>query len=132
MVSISKVNPYYLKPGRRIETEDLMIRHEQRYHTWGAIEGEDFQKRFGHYYTIHWASESPGSPATVRLEYTQANTGPTIHTQEIEVADTRRKNKTEFRVTGDEYETKGPVNSWKISLLVGGDTVAETKSFLWK
>ena len=132
VVSITKVNPYYLKPGNRIETDDEMIRHEQRYHTWGAITNEDFAERFGHYYTIHWGSKNPGSPATTRLEDTQANTGPTVHTQEVEAAESKRRNKTHFRVTGEEYSTKGPVNSWKVSIVVGGQTVAESKSFLWK
>ena len=132
VVSISKVNPYHLQPGKRIETEDRMIRHEQRYHLHGAITTEDFQERFGHYYTIHWKTQQPGSPVTVRLDYTQGNTGAKVHTLEEQVVPERRSNSTKFRVTGADYETNGPVTSWKVSLIVGEQTVAESKSFLWK
>lgn len=132
VVSISKVNPYHLKPGNRIETEDRMIRHEQRYYLHGAITTEDFEEKFGHYYTIHWKTEQKGSPITVRLDYTQGSTGAKVHTMEEQVVPERRNNVTKFQVTGPDYLTNGPITSWKVSLIDGGQTVAESKSFLWK
>ena len=132
LATISKVNPYHLQPGKRIETQDRMIRHEQKYHLHGAIATEDFLERYGHYYTIHWSTKDTGTPVTVRLDYTQGNTGPTVHSIETEVASPRRNNATKFRVTGTEYETNGPITSWKVSLIVGGQTASESKSFLWR
>ena len=131
-VRITKVNPYHLKPGRRIETEDEMVRHEQRHYLHGAITTEDFLERFGHYYTVHWKTDRTGSPVTVRLDYTQGNTGPKIHSIEEQVVPDRRSNSTKFRVTGADYQSNGPITSWKVSLIDGGQTVAESKSFLWK
>ena len=128
---ITKVNPYHLEPGMRVYTQDEMIRNEQLHHLHGAVTSEEFAERFGNYYTVFWNSKDR-SPATVRLEYTQANTGPTVHTQEVEVASPRGSNTSKFRVTGQDYTTNGPVTAWKASVVVGGQAIAESKSFLWK
>ena len=45
----------------------------------GAITAEEYRERYGYYFTIFWKTDAPGSPNTVRLEYTQANTGATVH-----------------------------------------------------
>ena len=78
-VAITKVNPYHLKPGMYVKTDESMIKFEQRHHLHGAVTSEQFQDKFGNYYTIFWKSESPGSQVTVRLEYCQANTGSEVH-----------------------------------------------------
>ena len=129
--TITKVNPYHLRPGERIQTEDRMIRFEQQHRLHGAITSEDFLSRFGHYVTVFWKLEQKGA-ATVRLEYTQANTGPTIFTKETTVSDAGHNNTTEFQVVGEEYRQNGPITSWRVTLLVGGESVSENKSFLWK
>ncbi len=132
VASITKVNPYHLQPGKRIETEDRMIAFEQRHYYHGAITAEDFQEKFGHYFTIFWENDAKGTDYTVKLEYTQANTGPEVHVKEVQVPGAKSRNTTKIEVVGEEYRTNGPVTSFKVSLLSGGETVAESRSFLWK
>ena len=132
VATITKVNPYHLQPGKRIETDDRMISFEQRHYYHGAVTGEEFLAKFGHYFTIFWKNEAKGSDFTVKLEYTQGNTGPEIHVKEVQVPDAGRRNTTKIEVVGDEYRQNGPVTSFKVSLITGGETVAESRSFLWK
>lgn len=129
---ISKVNPYHLKPGRRVETSDRMVAFEHRHRVHGAVTAEEFLAKFGHYFTVFWHTKARGSDFTVRLEYTQGGTGPEVHVKEVAVPSAKGSNATEIAVTGEEYRANGPVTSWKASVVSGGQTVAEYKSFLWK
>ena len=130
-VAITKVNPYHLKPGMYVKTDESMIKFEQRHHLHGAVTSEQFQDKFGNYYTIFWKSESPGSQVTVRLEYCQANTGSEVHQISANVT-AKRKNTTKFRVNGKYYTKGGSVTSWRALVLQGDTVIAENKSFLWK
>lgn len=132
VATITKVNPYHFQPGQRIETDDRMVAFEQRHYSHGAITAEDFVGKFGHYYTVFWKTEAKGSDFTVKLEYTHANTGPTIHVKEVQVPSAKRRNTTKFEVIGEEYRLNGPITSFKASLVSGGNTVAESRSFLWE
>lgn len=132
VATITKVNPYHLQPGKRIETEDNMIAFEQRHYYHGAIDATDFMEKFGHYFSIFWKNDAKGADYTVKLEYTQANTGPEIHVKEVQVPGAGSRNTTKIDVIGEEYQTNGPVTSFKVSLISGGQTVAENRSFLWK
>lgn len=130
-VTITKVNPYHLQPGASVTSDDEMIVHEYRRLLHGALESEEHQERMGNYYTIFWNSENR-TPATVRLEYCQASTGPKVYTKEIRVETPKRKNTTKLKVTGEEYQTLGKVTQWRASILENGAEVAEYKSFLWR
>lgn len=132
VAQITKVNPYHLKPGMWIQTEDAMIAFEQRHHLHGAVTAEDYAEKFGHYFTIFWKTSARGSATTVRLEYLQANTGPTVHVKETVVSNPKGRNTTDIAVVGEEYTKNGPIIAWKASLISGGQTVGEFKSFQWK
>lgn len=132
VAQITKVNPYHLKPGMWVQTEDQMISFEQRHRLHGAVTTEEYATKFGQYFTIFWKTEAKGSDVTVKLEYTQAKTGPTVHTKEVSVPAAKSRNVTEIAVAGEDYAKNGPVSAWKASLVSGGQTIAETKSFLWK
>ena len=130
-LAITKVNPYHLKPGMYVNTEDQMIRFEQRHHLHGAVTSEEYGEKFGNYYTVFWKSETPGIPVTVRFEYRQSNSGPTVHKIDANVT-AKKKNTTKFRVNGNHYTEGGPVTSWRVLILQGETVVSENKSFLWK
>lgn len=130
-VTITKVNPYHLKPGPTPESEDEMIIHEHRRLLHGAINTEDFQERMGNYFTIFWTSKDR-VPATVRLEYCQATTGPKVYTREIRVDSPKRKNVTKLQIIGTEYQDLGKVTQWRASVIENGAEVAEFRSFLWR
>lgn len=131
-VAITKVNPYHLNNASWVSTTDPMIQFEKTRHLYGAIDSEDYQERFGNYYTVFWKTDQPEVPATIRLDYRQAKTGPKILTKEVTVASPKAKNATKFEVLGDEYETNGPVTQWKASIIQNGNVITEYRSFLWK
>jgi len=130
-VQITKVNPYHLKPGMWVRSDDQMILFEHRHHLYGAVTSEEYQDKYGNYYTVFWKSKNPGAPVTVRLEYRQGSTGPTIHAIEANVT-AKKNNTTKFRVNGSYYTDHGPVISWRVVILENGTEIAESKSFLWK
>ncbi|NNE92043.1 MAG: hypothetical protein HKN23_10385 [Verrucomicrobiales bacterium] len=130
-IAITKVNPYHLKPGMYVKTDDAMIQFEQRHHLHGAVTSEEYADKFGNYYTVFWKSERPGTPVTIRFEYRQANTGPEVHRIDANVT-AKKKNTTKFRVNGNFYTDGGPVTSWRVVILENGVEIAENKSFLWK
>lgn len=130
-VSITKVNPYHLQEMSLVETDDEMIRFAHRRHLYGVVDGSDFNEKRGNYYTVFWNSKNK-APATVRLEYRHASTGPEVHTKEIAVLSPKRRNATEFAIIGAEYLERGKVTQWKASIVENGVVVAEYKSFLWK
>ncbi|MEM7699060.1 MAG: hypothetical protein AAF236_11720 [Verrucomicrobiota bacterium] len=130
-VMITKVNPYHLSPGNYVSSEDPMIVHEYRSKLRGAIDGDDYRDRYGYYFSVFWKSETR-APATVRLDYRLAKTGPRIHTLETDVGAPEKKNVTKFEVVGEEYAIDGTVTQWRVTILEGGVEVAEYKSFLWK
>lgn len=129
---ITKVNPYHLKQSEWTKTEDRMIAFEQAHRYHGAITAEEYRERYGYYFTIFWKTDAPGSPNTVRLEYTQANTGATVHVKEVPIDSPKGRNTTEITVVGEDYLANGPVTSWKASVLSGEEVIADYRSFLWK
>ena len=130
--AITKVNPYHFNTALIPKTDDRMIRFEHLHRAYGAIDVADLKARFGNYFTVYWKTDQRDIPATVRLDYRQANTGPKILTTEIVVSSPKRKNSTEFQIVGDDYATNGPVTQWKASIVQNGTVITEYRSFLWK
>lgn len=131
-VTITKVNPFHLNAQTSsASTVDPMLDFEPRRLLHGAVDIEDYEDRYGHYYTVFWKSENR-SPATVMLEYRQGSSGSKVFAKEVEVASPKRKNTTNFQITGDEYSEGGKVTQWKVTILENGTKVAEYNSFLWK
>lgn len=129
---ITKVKTYHLQPGMDLQTQDQMIRFEYQHRMHGAITTEDYAARYGNYYTVFWKNENKGANLTLRLEYTQANTGAEVKTREIALPGAGGRGTSEFQIIGEDYATNGPVNAWKVSLLQGDQVIDENKSFLWK
>ena len=126
------VKPYYLNPNEKVETVDPMIAFERQHYMHGAITAADQQSRFGHYFAIHWKVDDRTGPVTVRIDYRQTNTGLETKVKEETYDVIKRKNRTEFKVVGEEYFTDGEVTSFKISLLRGDEVLATSESFAWK
>lgn len=130
-VAITKVNPYHLQPGVNVVSEDEMIVHEQRRLLHGAVDVADYTERYGNYFTVFWESKDR-VPATVKLEYCHATTGPKVYSKEVRIEKPKKKNVTELHVIGEEYQTLGKVTQWRASVVENGSEVAEYKSFLWR
>lgn len=132
MGHISKANIYHLEPGVRIETEDQMIRFEYMHRIRGAVETEDYQKRYGNYVTVFWQGVDKSSTVSVRLEYRQSKTGSKVMTKEMTPDKVRWKNTTDFGIIGEDYKANGPVTGWRAVLLVNGAEADVFESFLWQ
>ena len=129
---ITKVNPYHLQPGGYVPSAERMIDFEYDRKVFGAVTAADYFSRYGNYYTVLWKPKTVGSPATVRLQYCQATTGPKIFIKEQVVESPKRNNTTNFEVIGEEYTKQGAVTQWKASVIQDGSVIDEFKSFLWQ
>ena len=119
-----------LDPELALETPDPMINFERRQLMRGAVTKEEREDREGHYY-VFWWKDSVRTPAIVRLEFRQESTGSMVKVREKVVDEVKRKNKTYFKVTGEEYQTDGRVTAWRVSVVRDGETVATDQSYLW-
>jgi hypothetical protein len=129
--AIRKVQIFHLKSPRPVASKDYLIASETKKRMWGAISNQERMDRVGNYYTVHWKASDINTPAVVRFEYRQANTGSKLFTQEQTYGTPSRSNKTEFTVTGPAYHTQGRVVAWRVQVLQGGQVIGEETSFLW-
>lgn len=114
--------------------ETGLMRSQTTYVMFGAITAKERRNRLGQYYYVNWTDGKPELPAKLVFEYQQANTGSKVHKKVISFPKDRSggEEKTCFSIIGDEYFNKGPVLTWKVSLLLNGKTVSSRKSYLWK
>ena len=132
-VAITKVNPFHLDDYTKIiQAADPSILFNRDALLHGAISDKERRARQGNYFVIFWKAEDRSQPVTVRLEYTQKNTGLQVKKIEQEVADVRKSNTTKFEIIGDDYVVNGRVTSWKASLVRGKDVLVSYESYLWQ
>ena len=118
-------DPSLIKPTKR-----LMLSFEPQHRNFGATFKDERSARYGHYFAFWWRA-SRKTDLTVRLEYRQQNLGAYVQAQEVEVPAAKGTIKTEFQVTGDNYNQDGQVLAWRALLIEHGKIVAITQSFLW-
>lgn len=111
-------------------TQEASINFERSYRMFGAVTALDQHQRFGQYFDFFWRAKRPAD-LTVRFEYKQEKLRAFVQAKEIGYRDVHGTNKTEFRVTGDEYFDDGRVLAWRCLLVEHGRIVAEKRSFLW-
>jgi hypothetical protein len=114
-----------------IPTRDLMIDFERRHRLWGAIEGADFVAKTGQYFTFFWRSKRPAH-LTLRLEYRQANLKNYVQARELYYPDGKGSHISEFAILGNDYETDGPITSWRAILIEDRKIVALLQSRTWR
>jgi len=107
------------------------VQFERQRMNWGAITGNDFQQRYGHYFSFFWRT-SQRADVTCRLEYRQNALGDNVRAQELYYPAAKGSYKSSFKVSGDDYSEGGGVSMWRAILIVDGRIVAIRQSFLWK
>lgn len=122
-------------------SDERSITFERKYYLFGAVTPNDERDRYGNYFTLYWRSRRPAD-LVVRLEYRQARLGPFVQAREVAYPDTRPggNHRTDFQVTGDDYQRDGRVLAWRALLIErrgppgtpGGRIVALTQSALWR
>ena len=114
-----------------IPTRDLMIDFERRHRLWGAIEGADVAAKTGQYFTFFWRSKR-AAHLTLRLEYRQANLKNYVQGRELYYPNAKGSHTSEFAIVGNDYETDGPITSWRAILIEGRKIVALLQSRTWR
>ena len=121
-------------------TDERSVAFERKRLLFGAVTPNDERDRYGNYFTLYWRTRR-AADLVVRLEYRQSRLGPFVQAREVPYpgvgAGTHR---TDFQVTGDEYQRDGRVSAWRAILIErsgppgarGGRIVALTQSALWR
>lgn len=128
---ITKLKYYHLMPFFTPNTTNQTILFERQHFIYGAVSKKEIVDRFGHYYAFFWKANDRTGPVTVKLEYQQALSGLSKHSQELVVDNIRRSNITKFQVVGPEYQKRGRVIAWRVSILRGKEELVSQQSALW-
>jgi hypothetical protein len=117
--------------GTPIPTRDLMIDFERKHRVWGAIDSADFAAKTGQYFTFFWRAKRPAY-LTLRLEYRQTNLKNYVQARELYYPDAKGSHTSEFAIVGNDYETDGPITSWRAILIEDRKIVAILPSRTWR
>jgi hypothetical protein len=107
------------------------LQFELDYWNYGAITAEQREERRGQIYVISWKNSGPPYRFVARFEYRQAKTREQIKVQTLDHPAVSGNARSIFKVTGAEFRTDGPVETWRFTVLRNNKVVAEEKSFIW-
>jgi hypothetical protein len=128
---ITKVKYYHLMPFFTPNTTNPTILFERQHFIYGAVTKKEIVDRFGHYYAFFWKADDRTGPVTVKFEYQQALSGLNKRTQLLVVDNIRRSNISKFQVISTEYQKRGRVIAWRVSVLRGKEELVSQQSALW-
>jgi hypothetical protein len=114
-----------------IPTKDLMVDFERKHRLWGAIDAADYAARTGQYFDFFWRTKRPAN-LTLRLEYRQTNLKNYVQGREINYPNATGSHESEFAIVGSDYETDGPITSWRAILIENRKIVALLQSRTWR
>jgi hypothetical protein len=114
-----------------IPTKDLMVDFERKHRMWGALVGADTTARTGQYFNFFWRTKRPAN-LTLRLEYRQANLKNYVQAREISYSNVNGSRESEFAIVGSDYETDGPITSWRAILIENRRIVGLLQSRTWR
>ncbi len=111
------------------------LRAHARYFLDHAESRKEKIARLGDYYFVNWHDADPSLPAEVRMYYTQARTGSKIQTISKSYPAARpsvAKRESQFFFNGQRRAKYGDILSWRVDLLINGQSVSSKQSFLWE
>jgi hypothetical protein len=114
-----------------IPTKDLMIDFERKHRLWGAIDGSDAVARTGQYFTFFWRAKKSAN-LTMRLEYRQTVLKNYVQARELSYLNAKGSHTSQFAIVGNDYETDGPITSWRAILIEDRKIVALLQSRTWQ
>jgi hypothetical protein len=114
-----------------IPTRDLMVDFERKRRMWGALEGADVLARTGQYFTFFWRAKRRAN-LTIRLEYRQASLKNYVQARELNYPNAKGSQTSEFAIVGNDYETDGPITSWRAILIEDRRIVGLLQSRTWQ
>jgi len=114
-----------------IPTKDLMIDFERKHRLWGAVDAADVQAKTGQYFDFFWRAKRRAN-LILRIEYRQANLKNYVQAREASYLNVKGNHETEFSIVGVDYETDGPITSWRAILIENQRIVALLQSRTWR
>jgi hypothetical protein len=114
-----------------IPTKDLMVDFERKHRLWGALDSSDVSARTGQYFTFFWRAKRRAN-LTFRLEYRQAFLKNYVQARELNYSNAEGSHTSEFAIVGNDYETDGPITSWRAILIEDRKIVALLQSRTWQ
>ena len=114
-----------------IPTKDQMIDFERKHRLWGALDGGDVLARTGQYFTFFWRAKRRAN-LTIRLEYRQSNLKNYVQGRELNYPNAKGSHTSAFAILGNDYETDGPITSWRAILIEDRKIVALLQSRTWQ
>jgi len=123
------VKQFTLRDQEAYQENDPMVRSEKLRRLYGAVSLEERKGRLGQYYTALW-SAAPGAEKEIVFRYQQG--GSRIKEMHRKIPAGTTEGKEEFTIIGDNYFNNGRVLTWKMDLIVGGQTIASKQSYLWE
>lgn len=131
---IREVRQFHLRSVDVAGSESGLVRAESQYRLHGAVTRDEQKARLGRYYTVVWRDTRPELPAELVFEYRQGGTQSKVLRKVYEFPAGRKPltRKSEFAVTGREFQEGGEVLAWRVILKEGGKVVGERTSYLWR
>ena len=114
-----------------ILTKDLMIDFERKHRLWGALDAYDNSSKTVQYFTFFWRAKKPAN-LTIRLEYRQSNLKNYVQGRELNYPNAKGSHTSEFAIVGNDYETDGPITSWRAILIEDRRIVGLLQSRTWQ
>ena len=143
LVKITKVHDVIVddKTFKPVENSSLSVRtkrdknpalaFEKKYWSYGAISEEEKRQKRGHYFVVSWKNGGPPADLVAKLEYRQVNSKQIVRTLTLNHPAAKGGNRSTFGITGDAYQTYGPIYSWRFTVSRGDTVLAEETSFIW-
>ena len=143
LVKITKIHDVVVddKTFKPVENSSLSVRtkrdknpalaFEKKYWGYGAISEEEKRQKRGHYFVISWKNGGPPADLVAKLEYRQVSSKQIVRTLTLNHPAAKGGNRSTFAITGDAYQTYGPIYSWRFTVSRGDTVLAEETSFIW-
>jgi hypothetical protein len=129
--TITEMKYYHLDSTTPPRTRDPMILAEPKRLLYGAVQPEEMAARFGHYYTVFWKVNDVTRPVVIELEYKQIKKPTVVQRLVVSQTEPAPKNKTDFRIIGEPYLSKGRIYAWRATISQGGTLMDTYESYLW-
>ena len=126
---ITRVKTYRLDPSEPPATAEQAITFEHKHYLHGAVSDAEREARRGNYYTFFFNPPNSSLPVTARYEYRQQTTGFNVHVKTQQVPG--EQGLVRFNVSGAEFQERGQLLGWRVTLSQAGKVFGQRQSFLW-
>jgi hypothetical protein len=127
-----KATQFLNDPATFRQSRSDAVSFMRRSYMWPATTKLEQDELRGSYLNFYWWNHGAPQDITIRLEYHQVGLGNEVLAREIYYPEMKGSVCSVFKIIGDDYLENGRVTSWRALLIVNGQIVGSTQSFLWK